>query len=305
MIYTVSMEQAARNLVLAAGSLGDSLMTLPALHILQSRSSLTVAGTFPYQALGKDLLGVDQVVALEPLLQNLLTAGEMDPETGNFLSDFREVFLFFKDRDEAVIKRFSAMKNLQIHNPVKPFAEFLGEARWVGEYWLETVLKSSLPGDSPLRQPRLCVGPELQARGLEILESLGLPSPLIIHPGSGSPKKNAPLSFFRSAAERTVTESQKPVLVVWGEAEEENLDSIRQAFAGMKNVQVLPRQLPLTDLAAVFSKSLAYLGNDSGVTQLAAACGLKTFAVFHSTDSRIWGPQANAFIYHWIDENLR
>jgi ADP-heptose:LPS heptosyltransferase len=79
--------------------------------------------------------------------------------------------------------------------------------------------------------------------------------------------------------------------VVWGEAEEKNILEIRQTFAGLKGVLVLPAPLALRDLAAVFSQSAAYLGNDSGVTQLASACGLRTFAGFNSTDTRIWAPQ--------------
>jgi ADP-heptose:LPS heptosyltransferase len=79
--------------------------------------------------------------------------------------------------------------------------------------------------------------------------------------------------------------------VLWGEAEENNLAAIRKAFSGLDGVHVLSTILSLQDLAAVLSQSAAYLGNDSGVTQLASACGLRTFAVFGSTDPRIWGPQ--------------
>ena len=79
--------------------------------------------------------------------------------------------------------------------------------------------------------------------------------------------------------------------MVWGEAEDKNIQEIRKTFAGMKDVLVLPSPINLRDLAGVFSQSTAYLGNDSGVTQLASACGLRTFAVFNTTDTHIWAPQ--------------
>src|SRR5258708_39561673 len=50
-VYTIRMNKNPV-LVLAAGSLGDSLLTLPALRLLQSRASVTVAGTSPYLSLG-------------------------------------------------------------------------------------------------------------------------------------------------------------------------------------------------------------------------------------------------------------
>jgi ADP-heptose:LPS heptosyltransferase len=126
---------------------------------------------------------------------------------------------------------------------------------------------------------------------------------LVVHPGSGSPSKNAPLTFFKDAAERAGAESGNQVLVVWGEAEEKNLGALKEAFAGMGHVKVLPEILPLKDLTAVFSQSAAYLGNDSGVTQLASACGLRTFAVFNSTDSRVWGPQENFILLSMLNGN--
>jgi ADP-heptose:LPS heptosyltransferase len=278
-------------LVLAAGSLGDSLLTLPALKFLQSRSPVTVAGTQPYLDLGADLLGVHKVQPLEPILQKLLAEGGAEPSLEDFPAGFGEVFVFFKDRDENLARRLSQAGCPSAHFPKIPFEAFLKQARWAAEYWLETAGGEGLPADSPFRKASLALPENLKARGGEILRKMGLGPPLVIHPGSGSPGKNAPLSFFRTAAERAGAESGRQVLVVWGEAEGKNVESIREAFQGLEKARVLPEPLPLRDLAALLSVSAAYLGNDSGVTQLASACGLRTFAVFNSTDERVWGPQ--------------
>ena len=175
--------------------------------------------------------------------------------------------------------------------PAKPFQDFLQEGRWAAEYSLEAVFPAPLPDELKYRPARLCLGEETKIRGAEILKSHGLELPFVIHPGSGSPQKNAPLSFFQTAAQKAVEESGRQVLVVWGEAEDKNIQEIRKTFAGMKDVLVLPSPINLRDLAGVFSQSTAYLGNDSGVTQLASACGLRTFAVFNTTDTHIWAPQ--------------
>ncbi len=296
------MEKQA-TLVLAAGSLGDSLLTLPALRLLQSRSEVTLAGTSPYLSLGAQLLGIGEVVPLEPLLQSLLSASPLDSTRRAFLARFHHIYLFFKEKDGALLEKLVALSGVQVHSPAKPFEEFLREARWAAEYWLETAFDCPLSSDSPFRQAKLRIDDRLRQKGVEILESLGAAAPLVIHPGSGSPSKNAPLTFFRNAAERAGAEAGKQVLVVWGEAEEKNLGAVKESFSGMNHVKVLPEILPLQDLAGVFSKSAAYLGNDSGVTQLASACGLRTFAVFNSTDERIWGPQANFIILSMLNGN--
>ncbi len=292
------------SLVLAAGSLGDSILTLPALQALQSRSKVTIAGTSPYLALGAPLLGVEEVGPLDSLLQALLYDGSLDEKDRQFLAGFHEAFIFFKSKDTRLLEKLAAIGNLRVHQPAKPFGQFLAEGRWAAEYWLETVLPGPLPDDSPWRQARLQVDEALREKGRWILRCLGLFTPLVMHPGSGSPSKNAPLSFFREAAERAGTESQKQVLVVWGEAEAKNMGAIREAFAGLEHVRVLPEPLTLRELAGVFSESAAYLGNDSGVTHLASACGLKTFALFNATDANIWGPRVNSIVLSMLKGNL-
>jgi ADP-heptose:LPS heptosyltransferase len=49
--------------------------------------------------------------------------------------------------------------------------------------------------------------------------------------------------------------------------------------------------LPLVHLAAVLKASIAYLGNDSGITHLAASLGFPTVALFGPTNPTVWGPR--------------
>jgi ADP-heptose:LPS heptosyltransferase len=60
----------------------------------------------------------------------------------------------------------------------------------------------------------------------------------------------------------------------------------------LKGVNVpIAAGLKPAELAAVLSCAHAVIGNDSGVTQLAAALGVKTIAIFGSTDSAVWAPR--------------
>jgi ADP-heptose:LPS heptosyltransferase len=53
---------------------------------------------------------------------------------------------------------------------------------------------------------------------------------------------------------------------------------------------VLARGLTPRVLGATLARAAAYVGNDSGVTHLAAAWGAPTVALFGPTDPAVWSP---------------
>jgi len=283
----LTMANPSKTLVFAAGSLGDCVLTLPALQVLQSHNPVTLAGTSPYIQLGSSLLNVEKVIPLEALLQNLHSDAPLDK---TFWENFTDVYVFFKDKDPKVRERLKDFKNLILHEPSEDFQEFLKKEKWAGAYWLNLV-QPNRPAAETAPAAKLNISEMDKERGALLCDFLGTTNPLIIHPGSGDPAKNAPLSFFKKAAEKAVQESGADVFVIWGDAELQQADEITEVFRDMEKVKVLPDLLMLKDLVSVLTQGRGYLGNDSGVTHLAAACGLKTFAVFNTTDSRIWGPQ--------------
>ncbi len=294
------MTSQPNQLILTAGSLGDSLLTLPGLRALQNLGPVTVAGTHPYSDLGAELFGVKEIIPGDPLLQTLLKDETPPNGTIDFLKSFDRIFLFFKEKDQPLIQKITNLCGQVPLVNLRPFSDFLQTSRWAGEYWLETALQTPVNPESPLLQSKLMIQDQHREKGKRLLKDLGMASPLIIHPGSGSPAKNAPLSFFQKAALRAVQESGKQVLVLWGEAERERLGEITDGFKNIPGVQVMEAPLPLRDLACLMSQASAFLGNDSGVTHLASACGVRTFAVFYATDNRIWGPQANFIILNML-----
>jgi heptosyltransferase-3 len=50
----------------------------------------------------------------------------------------------------------------------------------------------------------------------------------------------------------------------------------------------------LLELARFLAGARAYIGNDSGITHLAAAVGLPTIALFGPTDPAVWGPRGKS-----------
>lgn len=79
------------------------------------------------------------------------------------------------------------------------------------------------------------------------------------------------------------------MLVILGPAEE---GSKMEAMAGEDVVVV--RHLGIGQVAALLAQCDLYLGNDSGITHLAAAIGVRTVALFGPTDPVQWRPRGKS-----------
>ncbi len=122
----------------------------------------------------------------------------------------------------------------------------------------------------------------------------------VIHPGSGSPRKNWPVENFSLLA-RDLSR-RMPVVVTAGEADN---DLGREVTAGSNNTAGsnlrLCEHLALDELAALLSGARLYVGNDSGVSHLAAAVGPEPAArscivIFGPTSPAVWGPPGSRVI---------
>jgi hypothetical protein len=120
----------------------------------------------------------------------------------------------------------------------------------------------------------------------EAAERIADPLPeafLAIHPGSGSPSKNWPPASFAAIVARHA--SGRRWLLVEGPADVSACDPLR-AVPGA----VVARGLPPRVLGTLLSRAGLYVGNDSGVSHLAAAWGAPTLTLFGPTDPEVWAP---------------
>ncbi|HOE66191.1 MAG TPA: glycosyltransferase family 9 protein [Candidatus Hydrogenedentes bacterium] len=103
---------------------------------------------------------------------------------------------------------------------------------------------------------------------------------VIIHPGSGSPLKNWPMDRFAEIAQ-TLEGSGRRVEWCAGPAE----TSLRLPARAL----TMP-PAPLVDLARHLAATRLYIGNDSGITHLAASVGCIVVAIYGQTDPQKWAP---------------
>jgi hypothetical protein len=113
---------------------------------------------------------------------------------------------------------------------------------------------------------------------------------IIVHPGSGSARKNWP--YFEELTHRL----GKQALSLWERAPEGRVrvTDIRHPHpalrADLSQGERFLAGLSLREVAQQLRRCRAYIGNDSGITHLAAYLGCPTIALFGPTDPRIWGP---------------
>ena len=115
--------------------------------------------------------------------------------------------------------------------------------------------------------------------------------PVVIHPGSGGAHKCWHLDNFLAVARMLEKEGTDSVFLL-GPAEMERFGESTISY--IRELGNLLTDLPLSDVLAILSCSRAFLGNDSGITHLAAALGIRTVAVFGPTDPAIYRPIGSA-----------
>ena len=102
-----------------------------------------------------------------------------------------------------------------------------------------------------------------------------------IAPGSGSARKNWPLDRFAAVADALRPDAEPMWLL--GPAEEE----LRPPAA---DGDLVVRGRPITGTAQAIASCAAVLGNDSGLSHMAAALSVPVVALFAVSDAAVWAP---------------
>jgi ADP-heptose:LPS heptosyltransferase len=112
-------------------------------------------------------------------------------------------------------------------------------------------------------------------------------APIAMHPGGGT-FRSWQAERFGALANRLTDHCGCSVVVMSGPGEEDVAETVRSA-AKHERVRVLITEDYYAFQVAV-SHARAFIGNDTGPTHIAAACGVPTVAVFGSTSSTIFAP---------------
>lgn len=275
-----------RFLVLRGGALGDFVVTLPAMTAIRERwpeAYIECIG-YPHIAQLAQVGGlVDHVGSLDRAEiarffanQPTFTAAQVD-----HIRSFDLVFSYLHDRNGQVRENLELAGSKQViyGSPLVP----------EGVHAVDHLVKplEALAIYAQGAEPRL-TWPETAAPAVPtgVAVTRGRDPYWIIHPGSGSPRKNWPTAKFLQVAERLEAAGRGTPLFLVGEAD----DGVAEALKAYDPAHILSG-LSLLEVAAWLCQAHGYLGNDSGITHLAAALGNPTCALFGPTDPAQWGPR--------------
>ncbi len=265
--------------VLFPGALGDFICLLPALQLLGADAQIDI---FAKTEFGDIVSRNLQVHSLErhEISRLFVAGGASEPRVRDFFSPYERIYSWMASSQPVFAAEMAAMAHGRAQ--LFPFRD-ADAATHQMNYYLSCLGFTSDQYRSvtiPLRSDALRWREEFWNR-----YALNKKPVLILAPGSGAREKNWPVKYFAAVAGWWREHARGEVVVIIGPVEEE-----RGGFGSLTNECILARNLSLAQVAAILCCGDAYIGNDSGITHLAALLGISTVAVFGPSDALRWAP---------------
>ncbi|MGA2914878.1 MAG: glycosyltransferase family 9 protein [Sedimentisphaerales bacterium] len=315
----------AKAIIIQPGAIGDCILTLPLADSLKTHfgiGTILMLGRsnyidyFPGRTCIDGIKDIDSVDLHKLFVEHkTFELEDGDPLISEF-AGFREIITFLGEPGG----NFEANLTFTVYCSnaadittlcLKPPANFTGH---ISQYYLNLFISAQHPDMPPadkniscnLKKTYITPGKSDLTFGRKILESAGIKSGkniVIIHPGSGGVSKCWHIDNFYMLAEQLCDKDIKVVFLL-GPAEMERF--------GKKNIDALGVvapvlcELSLTETFQTISCANCFIGNDSGITHLAATAGIPTIACFGPTDPAKYGPvgpQITAFKFEASDFN--
>lgn len=298
-------KEAQRAVVLQPGALGDCILTLPLIKLMKNTLGLggvdlvghsDYIGILPERSCVSSIRSIDSTelhrLFTEPAKFDL---ADHDPLINTF-ADYAWIVTFLGEPNSNFEQNLIFTANCShsaeiITLSLKPPEE---AKQHVAEYYVQQFARQS---GLPLDQIGVSAGERLikvtqadRERGLELLDQMrvDVSSKLVVlHPGSGGRHKCWHIENFLGIA-KTLRSMDFEVLFLLGPAETERFSSDDKAR--LSGTGRCASHLPLSQVVDLLACTDAVVGNDSGVTHLAAGMGLRTFAMFGPTDPAQYRP---------------
>lgn len=263
------MKPQPRVLVIRGGAIGDFILTLPVLRLLRETipgCHLEVLGYPAIAELARTAGLADSIRSLEhrTIAPLFAKTAPIDEALAEHLRSFNLVVTFLYDPDghfRASLERIGIKTPIECSPLVKPEGPHASRQLAQG---LEKI--AMFVEDEHLHRAHFPPHPTKKPR-------------IAIHPGSGSEKKNWPLPNWQQVADSF---PNAEIIYITGEAE-----AARHIHPTGHPTW---HSLPLPELATRLATCTTFLGHDSGISHLAAACGVPSLLLFGPTDPAIWAP---------------
>ncbi len=272
-----------RVLVIFPGALGDLICLMPALGAIRARHRAADVALIAKAELARFAVGrmsIDRAYSIDRREVSLLfnSAPESLMEARSFFGQFDRIYSFLASGDSGYRHNLerAAGGGVSFHR-FRPDGDGHVSAGYLHELSETGAHDAAYPALTVLDSDLDAAAAILRARSLTQNRFV------LMLPGSGSPAKNWPAGAFANLAARL----DMPSLVVLGPVEA----GFEQFFAA--HSVPIAKELELGTLAGLARMAAIFVGNDSGVSHLAAAAGACGVVMFGLTDPARWRPLGN------------
>ena len=282
-------------LVIHQGALGDFILALPALETIRKalpHAKSVIMGYPRILELVEKRFYSDEISSIDQkgMATFFVREGLLDFTLSQFFKEFDLIVVFGKDGEGTVVGNLRRVCQGQILS-INSFPSW-DERIHLTDHLLKQFAQYGFPASEPV--PRLRLKESDREGATDFWKRKGVvpgerSKVIILHPGSGSKKKVWPLDRFLNLAHTLQDHLGSKVLIILGPAEG---PEVQRTFEGMRSIEfIMAKGLTLLQLASVMEGCWFFIGNDSGVSHMAAALGLPTIAIFGPTDRRVWSPK--------------
>ena len=254
-------------LVVHTGGIGDFILCCPSIQAMAREDDIELLGNTERLELAVAGGLATASHALDAVEFHTIFS-EPSETLRRFLSKFERVVVWMRDDDGGILRGLQAcgVQEATIFPGLPPN----DWTRHASEYYLE------------------CLGLGF-APPIELLIASGEVShDVVIHPGSGSEDKNWPIENFLNVASRLENQNRR---VAWCTGPADLESETFQFWSPQLQGDRLCAD-SLVELAGELASAKVFIGNDAGITHLAAAVRCPTVAIFASTDPKVWAPMA-------------
>jgi heptosyltransferase-2/heptosyltransferase-3 len=182
------------------------------------------------------------------------------------------------------------------------------QPRHEADIYLDVV--RALGGDTAGCWANVPVRSAARAKVETLLADAGIKLPFIVvnpcggrNPGMVMDAKRWPPEHFAALAERLRARLSREVVLLGGPGDEPIVDAVRSRMADKPSALV--GKLSFPDVAALASLSAGYIGNDTGMTHLAAAAGARTVMILGPSDPARYRPYTPDSLALWKPAAVR
>lgn len=282
-------------LIVHQGALGDFILSLPsleAIHRFYSQARFIFLGHPSILSIVYSRPYFDRVLNCTDKRWAPFYNSKENLELGAFdsLPPVDSIFAFCRSSSQPLVDNLATVLGKPA-NRIDPFPR-PDLALHVSEYQcrqLEELSIAALPCIAPVIAPSQ--DDFFEARSFFQLNVPKGEQLILLHPGSGGKKKLWSVAGWLDVIMKMSSHNNIKISLIEGPADSH---IVRQLCSEVGSTSLLlASNWRLGKLAALMKQSSLYLGNDSGITHLAAACNTPTIALFGPTDPRIWGPQGS------------